>query len=198
MNIPIWFEKALRNIGGINPYGDPNLRVVWSPDERHTSGEFAGHYKYPQPDFFLKPMECWMLEVWAPPKFFGDPEDWNAELLGAFPQRGKYVLKSPLIAFKGGEPFAVDLDEGALTAIREKHFADIEWSEKNTKERMEVINEMHRQHEQAIAQRADDNAENLMDEYVRKQQQLDQEDKRVWSMPRHLEVVTKNSKMPVR
>lgn len=199
MNVPDWFKDQLKNIGGLNPYGEPNLRVVWSPSERREYGILKGGWKYPQPDKPSLPMECWMLEVWLSPSFFGDPNEWKSELLGPFPTRGMYGLKSPLIAYESdGEAFAVDLDQGALNAIREKYFADIQWGEMSAKDRLESIElALLRQREEAEA-RGDLEAENLMDHYVRNQHSIDQEDKRVWSMPSHLSTTVKNSKMPVR
>lgn len=199
MQVPQWFSDQLKNIGGINKYGQPNLRVVWGPEQRREYGLCKGFYKYCDPNNPDKPMECWILETWIPPEFFGDPSEWNYDLLGPFPREGQYGLKSPLIIYNSaGEPYAVELDESCLTAIREKQFADIQWSKQNAARRLEMIEEQIAKSEAFRRERADKEADDLFDHYTSHQHELDQADKRVWSFPKHLEATARNSKMPVR
>lgn len=199
MHVPEFFETALRNLGGTDIYGDPRYRVVFAPDERLQHGIRKGGYKYCDPRDPKQPMPCWILEVKYPAEYFGDPQDWREDLLGPFPSRGMYGCKSPLITYlSDGTPVALELDETCLDSIRQNHFADLEWQKGNAKQRLEAIEEMLAKTERERVERADTEAENLMDEFHRKKHELEQEDKRVWSMPKKYEVATRNSKMPVR
>jgi hypothetical protein len=103
---PKEYQVRLTKIGGLNRYGDPNFRVVWSDNRYELAGgmwedpstktavaEYRHQVKYdlPQPK--------WILERWLPPEFYGTPQSWYWEnlcpysglsLLGPYPYKGDY------------------------------------------------------------------------------------------------------------
>ena len=106
---PDFFDQNLRNIGGINPYGEPNLKVTWGWDLRAFRNGDPQALKYPGP--FLN---RFILEKWLPVSFFDTPESWEVsryvatadgkkiDLLGEFPARGQYGMVMPLTTSDGG------------------------------------------------------------------------------------------------
>lgn len=119
---PQWLADKLTELGGKNPHGQPNFRVIWSGNrlawhggvfhERDDSGNVlrvqARHALMPKyPDVVNR----WICEMWVAPEVFGTPETWEQETvewreglrietLGPFPRHGEYelvfVLQSPL------------------------------------------------------------------------------------------------------
>ena len=114
---PAWAEEYLTRVGGLNRFGEPNLRVVWSNsrlgfvggkfEERDEEGalireKFALDFmpKYPIED-------RWIVEQWLAPEKFGTPQSWmaatkdyvgegNIPQLGPYPSRGEYQLSCVL------------------------------------------------------------------------------------------------------
>jgi len=113
---PVWANEYLASVGGLNRFGEPNLRVIWSNsrlgfvggkfEERDEEGallreKFALNFmpKYPIED-------RWLIEQWIPPEKFGTPQSWwaqtkpaadfkeegNIPQLGPYPSRGEYQL----------------------------------------------------------------------------------------------------------
>lgn len=115
----------MTDLGGRNYKGEPRLRTVWGGEERRWDGKF----KYYDPFDARKPMECWIVEVWMPPKFFGDPADWNTAMCGPFPSEGVYGIKTPLMDYNGPLP----LTEETFNCIKRKQLLDVEWSEQDAK-----------------------------------------------------------------
>ena len=104
-------SHRLSFVGGVNPYGEPNYRVVWGWNRLGwIGGKFADHDgagnllrevvelrwepKYPQ-------VNRWHVERWVPPEAYGPPRAWYAQTLeradgqsipalGPYPQRGEY------------------------------------------------------------------------------------------------------------
>jgi hypothetical protein len=114
---PAWAEEYLTQVGGLNRFGAPNLRVVWSNsrlgfvggkfEERDEEGalireKFALNFmpKYPIED-------RWLIEQWIAPEKFGTPTSWFAQTkeyleegnipqLGPYPSRGEYQVSCVL------------------------------------------------------------------------------------------------------
>jgi len=107
---PPELQRYLRQEGGRNPHGEPMFRLVWGASRiTWRSGEFTD--RDPESGALLRTvvearqvpkygyaMERWHIEVWNPPEWYGDPEDWPrqwvggraCETLGEFPSRGGY------------------------------------------------------------------------------------------------------------
>lgn len=117
---PQWVVDRLTNLGGLNPYGLPNYRVIWGGNRTHLVG-----------GMFKKPMEVatdsmiigeprtrtivlevaemrtllkyhpfrWHLEKWCGPEVYGSREDWyinswdevsQLHTMGDYPSEGDY------------------------------------------------------------------------------------------------------------
>jgi hypothetical protein len=100
---PPWFQDELTRIGGVNQYGEPIFRLVWSPTEKMVVGgkwEHSGFEGYRVvPAIFGVP--CWSLMVWEPREFNGTPEMWEIQTrdpatgylqFGGYPKYGYYRL----------------------------------------------------------------------------------------------------------
>jgi hypothetical protein len=85
---------------GLNPYGQPNFRVVWAPSRTRIIGGFwedtAQHEYRRKPKYGVSPR--WILERWRPAAMYGTPEAWEREYItpdgfyavGPFPVHGEY------------------------------------------------------------------------------------------------------------
>jgi hypothetical protein len=101
----------LARAGGINPFGEPNYRVVWGWNRLAWIGgkfedrdehsvllrariELRKEPKYPA-------VNRWHIERWVPPETYGSPRQWYAQTierengisipaLGPYPSRGEY------------------------------------------------------------------------------------------------------------
>lgn len=90
------FQERLTDIGGLNPYDEPNFIVQWGQTFTHRT---AGWNEYK--DTLVMFNEAgWGLFEWRPPEHFGTPEGWYAtnyddasglQLLGEYPYEGKYL-----------------------------------------------------------------------------------------------------------
>lgn len=196
MEIPEFFKKEIERIGGTNLYGQPRYRVVWSKDRRWENGLLKGCPMYLWPNG--REMECFILEVWYPPQYFGDPAEWNESICGEFPYKGFYGVKSPLATLVDGDIFVMPLNESTLDAIRRKHLHDLEWHETNASDRLRAIIEQQTVWQKHRVELADKEADELFDHYNAHKQELDNDDNRVFSMPKHLDILGKGSKMPVK
>ena len=114
LEVPQYLQDHLTRIGGTNLYGEPNFRLVWSGSrvtyenrkwhEPATESSAAKTWygigrvlKYRQP----ARRERYIVEVWRPPSYYGDPQTWmlrNSKwedgrsilATGPFPTRGDY------------------------------------------------------------------------------------------------------------
>ncbi len=106
---PQWFQDELARIGGLNPYGEPIFRLVWSSSERMVVGgrwEKDGFVGYKEVSA-IPGDPCWALEVWEPAGVCGgsyeqwmrDYRDEETGLLqcGGYPKHGKYRLLQKFI-----------------------------------------------------------------------------------------------------
>lgn len=91
-------HNAATEFGGLNPFGQPNYRLVWGYQRGHWIGD-SYHLKYVDRH---RHRERWHLEKWAPASDFGTPEQWYASamvdfggrmvnVLGPYPAQGDYV-----------------------------------------------------------------------------------------------------------
>jgi hypothetical protein len=90
-------QEACVRIGGLNPYGRPNYRLVWGWDRQEIiNGKL--HFRY---DAHEGHLERWHLERWLPAETFGTPESWEetgskvvdgetVNVLGPYPAQGDY------------------------------------------------------------------------------------------------------------
>lgn len=98
---PLWLTKELTRIGGVNPYGEPVFRLVWSTTEKQIIGGrwedgFDG-YKQVRA---VHGEPCWALMVWEPRELYGSPESWERDYMdisgclqcGGYPKYGRYRL----------------------------------------------------------------------------------------------------------
>jgi hypothetical protein len=101
---PPHVAKELTIAGGLNPFGEPNFRVVWGYNrivpitgEWQEFEQFVATlrdkvtgYAESRPVTRLKrsvietrylpkylPANCWHLEMWRPPEEYGTPEEWR-------------------------------------------------------------------------------------------------------------------------
>lgn len=191
MEIPKFFQDSLTEMGGRTAHGEPRLKVSDARELRETNGR----YKYPNPYNTKKPMECFVIETWLPPTFFEPREQWNEELLGAFPSRGRYVLKTPLMT---GDGKPLPLTEETLNCVKAKQLADIQWNQMDAKDRLEDLERRQREQEEREEEIAQKETQDVLQHWDTHQAQLDNADSRVWSFPQHLDSIRKNGKMPVR
>ena len=85
---------------GLNPYREPNFRVIWAPSRTRIIGGFwedtARHEYRKLPKYGLSPR--WILERWRPAAMYGTPQAWEREYItpdgffavGPFPVHGEY------------------------------------------------------------------------------------------------------------
>ena len=122
--LPEYVDRELQLIAGAHIFGGNNLRIVWGADQR----DHNGRHKYLHPDTG-RPLECWVLERWMPPGFFGTKEAWEigrtfqddvhgvtVDLKGDFPTRGAYVMLRPIVDKSTGG--FLPLDRQVIDAIR--------------------------------------------------------------------------------
>ena len=91
-------QARLTQVGGWNPHGEPNFRLVWGWTEKDLVwSRKAGTYDRRPKHFRQK--NRWVVEAWHPA--YMSPESWEREgtdwldghkvsLLGPFPSRGSY------------------------------------------------------------------------------------------------------------
>lgn len=99
---PQWFQDELTNLGGVNQYGDPLFKLIWSPELRMTIGGrfhdgFEGYREKP----LIGGEPCWALMIYEPASMFGSPDRWEWDYrdeesglldCGGFPKYGQYRL----------------------------------------------------------------------------------------------------------
>ena len=100
---PEWFQRELTRIGGVNQYGEPIFKLVWSTEPRMTVGGrfqtdgFVGYREKPA----IAGEPCWALMIWEPAAMYGVPSRWewdyrDAETglldCGGYPRYGRYRL----------------------------------------------------------------------------------------------------------
>lgn len=194
---PEWFEKRLRDLGGVNLFAQPNLRVVFAPDVRHEFGVAQGMWKYPDPTNTSRPLECWVLETWMSPDIFA--ADWNEELLGPMPREGYYGFVNFLIMpLKNGTVISLDLTEDVFQSLAKKFYADRKWAEGTELERYLAMQARQKEIERTREEETDKKADDIIDNINAHEEEINNAMNRVFSLPKHLEVNVKNSKSAVQ
>lgn len=98
---PAWFQSALTRIGGVNQYGQPLFKLVWSTEPRMTvGGRFKDGYVGYRQARSVAGKQCWCLMVWEPRELMGSPERWEFDYrnedglldCGGYPKYGRYRL----------------------------------------------------------------------------------------------------------
>jgi hypothetical protein len=105
---PNEYTEFLVRIGGLNPFGRPNFRLVWGESATNTiwgqmeDGSCGQHVK-----LRYGGIPRWNLEMWKPAEMFGSPEQWYAEsydpitgyhVCGDYPFQGDYCHHTRLHA----------------------------------------------------------------------------------------------------
>lgn len=131
---PSWFRARMDALLGRTLDGRPKLRVVWGCDAKGFPNVDAEEPKYVHPDDPEQGWDCWILEQWVEPSFFGDPDSWEknrwgwidgrrVELTAPYPSRGEYVFIMPL-STSAGEPLPLNEEVSAFVASLVKTLHD--------------------------------------------------------------------------
>lgn len=162
---PAWAQKPLEKFG-LNPYGQPNFRVVWGPSRQRIIGgywednqksEYRARVKYS-----LDPK--WVLERWRPASIYGDPFRWDRDTstqdgflaIGPFPVHGEY---ESIVVFSTGKGFEgyVPLEPGMIEMT-----ARLVWM--GRVQSYSNIYEIHKQEELAKEREQDSNFDQMWNE----------------------------------
>ncbi len=95
---PKWFQDELTRIGGINQYGEPIFKLIWSTDNRAVIGGRWANGFVGYRTVCMTPEPCWILMVWEGAEVQGSYETWNREYrdesglleCGGYPKYGRY------------------------------------------------------------------------------------------------------------
>lgn len=97
---PPEYAAFLERVGGRNPFGEPNFRVVWGESATNTIwGQMEGGSCGQHVKLRYGGIPRWNLEMWKPAKLFGTPEEWYEKshdpvsgyhICGDYPFRGAY------------------------------------------------------------------------------------------------------------
>lgn len=137
LQVPGYLQAALADEGGLNPYNEPNYRLVWGwsrhefrAGECHEfddSGNWTGVRIDIRKEPRYHPRDRFHLEVWVPPGLYGTPEEWYTltrrivggsfiEHLGEYPSRGDYEQVCACQTPTGG--FVVPTEQATRDIIR--------------------------------------------------------------------------------
>ena len=112
---PPEFQAAIDERFGVNRFGGPRFRLVWSETETHT---VQGRWGYEQ-RLLCPNIPCWVILRWRAPECFGTPRLYeliNRDpathlcLLGEYPYEGMWEIVQPLYSkeFSFGTGLKVD------------------------------------------------------------------------------------------
>ncbi len=95
---PKWFQDELTRIGGINQYGEPIFKLIWSTDNRAVIGGKWANGFVGYRTVCMTPEPCWILMVWEGAEVQGSYETWMREFrdetglleCGGYPKYGRY------------------------------------------------------------------------------------------------------------
>ncbi len=195
--VPAFFQHRLSLMAGRNPYGQPKLRVCWAPETRHEQGILKGALKYVDATNPKKSLVCWVLESWLPPEMFAG--DWNERILGPFPSRGMYGCLAPLVIYMpNGDIVSVDLTESVLESVQKLYHDSIAFAALNPGARYAQLVESQVVAEAQDQAEIDKKDDDLFDYVVAHEESINNDDNRVFSLPKELDVVTSGGKMPAR
>jgi hypothetical protein len=115
--VPAWIIHRVNQIGGMNPFGKPNYRVIWGGNRTHKVGGKFKKIIYLPCNVIGEPPTAlvtevaeirtmlkyhpfrWHLERWRGPEFYGTAEEWYQETWdeecqfhtqGDYPHEGDY------------------------------------------------------------------------------------------------------------
>jgi len=120
MTLPEWVAPLLQRIGGINQYGNPNYRILWSEDRLEWFFDT-------QKRKYGEGRDRWILEKWVSPADYGSREEWESlvepvtqlSILGPFPENGDYEwsFTFEVAVNPGEEPTFMPLTEEFVTVL---------------------------------------------------------------------------------
>lgn len=189
-----WFDERLKNIGGSNPFGEPNYRVVWGMDERCFRGGNPQAIKYIGLSESDLGMPAWILEEWWSPERLGSKEDWEAyryawdddegtvDVLGEYPSRGLYFMF-------GGRPLInpdlspMELNENLLSSIAALIKGKIDGTPQSQAKAWREINQKAARAQAERRERAQAQAAESWDRYQTHGERINRERKRAYSLP---------------
>jgi hypothetical protein len=106
---PQWATNRVAKLGGNNPLGKPNFRIVWGGSRLHLVGGMFKIVTLTPAPVVTEVAEMrslhkyfphrWWLEKWLPPEAYGSPDEWyestwnpDAKLhsMGPYPSEGEY------------------------------------------------------------------------------------------------------------
>jgi hypothetical protein len=104
---PLWVQTELSRIGGVNHFGDPIFKLVWSTDPKMmVGGRFADGFEGYRYKREISSEPCWALMIWEPAAMVGSPIRWSYDYrdpetgfleCGAYPKYGRYRLLQKFI-----------------------------------------------------------------------------------------------------
>ena len=111
---PQVFADRITRVGGLNPYGQPNFKIIWGMGgERdclfRAGGEWAGNGQVTRRgyrDLLLSGDPAWVLIQWQPGEKYGSAQSYyvnnydestGLQTLGEYPYRGRYEIVMPFI-----------------------------------------------------------------------------------------------------
>jgi hypothetical protein len=102
LHCPEEFTSLLGEIFGVNPFGEPNFRIVWGQTETFDAADGDGY----QQRLIGLNQPCWILQRWLPPECYdtpdiyyrvtADPES-GLPMLGEYPEFGRYETITPFM-----------------------------------------------------------------------------------------------------
>lgn len=113
MTLPEWVAPLLERVGGRNPHGQPNYRIIWSEDAlEYFFGEQVRRYGTGR--------DRWILEKWMPVE--ETEATWHAEYeqaLGPYPRQGGYQHSwtFEIVVNQGEEPSFMPLSESIVELV---------------------------------------------------------------------------------
>ena len=184
---PDYVKKAVTQIGGLNFYGEPKLKIVWGMDERTFRRGNPEAIKYRGPHSPRLGLDRWILEVYREASFYGTRDDWQlkrymfdaagnrVDLLGDYPYRGVYVMSAPICHPTTGE--FLPLNEQVVDWIKSEHQKQTlrPFNIYSTLAGLRELEERTAQDEQAEMDEADREADILTDYYNTHWHALNQE-----------------------
>lgn len=172
---PRGLQDLMTAVGGRNPHGGPNYRIVWGWERKEWKGwvdndgkpRLLYSPKYPKRDRFY-------IEVWCDPSNYGTREEWEKqthkpvagqilELLGPYPSEGEYEQLWECSDPKTGE-YLRPTENMVLRAIRQHKRA----REMDRVKRLTALAELEREKEAARNSTIRDAARETAKEFVEK------------------------------
>jgi hypothetical protein len=109
--VPPEFQIRLTRLFGLNPFGEPNIKIVWGQSLFLKKGkewtDSSGNQKTGyREDYQCSGLPCWVIVRWQSPEIYGSPaayyqnswmeltETW---VCGEYPWTGRYEIIQPLI-----------------------------------------------------------------------------------------------------